>query len=113
MTEFKKGQRVHISEFTGVISSVSDNTLLVRHDGPYRERYLSWIPKDLATVTAPANWPPQVGDIWEVDGSELFAVEYPRYTSRIRMIRDSSGFIMSPEEMKESGNPVLVRRRGE
>lgn len=112
MTEFKIGQRVHV-EFDGVITGdpigIRGHTVSVQRESGFIH---SVRPEDV-TPLEPDNWPPQEGDIWEVDGSELFAVIYPRYGGMVALVRDSSGFMISPEEMKDSGSPVLVRRRGE
>ena len=64
---FVKGQRVHV-EFDGVIDLPCTNSAYVTSGNTTR-----WVSHKDITPLDPENWPPQVGDIWEVEGEEYFA----------------------------------------
>lgn len=119
--KYKPGQRVHV-EYDGVIDNDPAGGRVVVRDS-IGDRHF-YIPDDVVTITPaePANWPPQVGDVWEADGQDWYVRRYYG-TSGTYVIESFDGrnhgnyFTDSPyggsvDEFKER-NPVLTRRRGE
>jgi hypothetical protein len=118
MSTFKKGQRVHV-EFDGVISQVIGETAWVLPGGNSPGLRARGIQVSAITLADPADWPPQVGDIWEADGREYY----------VRGRAVCTGLIIEPFNTDDPGpkwqytdelldeykalNPVLVRRRGQ
>jgi len=106
MTEFKKGQRVHV-EYVGVIQDTHPELLWVHPDDPDVGAFS--VPVKAVTLADPKDWPPQVGDIWEGRGMEWFA----------RKGELSDNMILAPERGDDDWtqqefkalNPILVRRR--
>ncbi len=111
MTRFQKGQRVHV-EFDGEVYTtptpngvyVKSGTGMIRH-----------VHADDCTLLDPQDWPPQPGDIWELDGEEYFArisQSFPGKTICVGSERGRSYVFpgASGDEFK-SLNPKLIRRR--
>lgn len=109
MGEFKAGQRVKV-EYEG--------TVVVVHHEPklayviQRGGRNAWMYPEHSTITLldPADWPPQVGDIWEANGQEWFACR--RHDDGALLIKPDDGGGMWDTKTFKSLNPVLVRRRG-
>lgn len=109
MTEFTKGQRVHV-EFDGTVENYPPGTsVYVRRD----DGVLNLISSDCITLTDPPGWPVQAGDIWRRGDSEWFVT---RGESGLRLASDDRAlrWAMHPEELLEGPSaPVLIRRRDE
>ena len=104
---FVKGQRVHV-EFDGRVSNVRDEYCVTvkTDDAAYMVINVTYI-----TPLDPANWPPQVGDIWEVEGEEYYVRENRRGEIVIdRFTNLASSFVQGRLDFK-SLSPTLVRRR--
>ena len=120
MTELTKGQRVHV-EFDGVITS-RDGIFVydVRsHDGADMAINSAYI-----TPLDPGNWPPQVGDVWEADGTEYYVRENRSRGLLGTIVVDRfarEGRVFSESRLNGTANlntfkslsPTLVRRRGQ
>jgi hypothetical protein len=68
-------------------------------------------------LTEPANWPPQLGDVWQLpDGTEFFARCNTCNYDRLVLVADRSddvrsNFYDSEFETFKALGPVLVRRK--
>src|ERR1019366_10345025 len=112
---FVKGQRVHV-EFDGVIDLPCTNSAYVTSGNTTR-----WVSHKDITPLDPENWPPQVGDIWEAEGTEYYVRE-----NRSRGLLDTivvdrfarEGRVFSESRLNGTANlntfkslsPTLVRR---
>ena len=121
MTDFKAGQRVHVA-FDAVVSSVHaiGNLIEVQREG---NLFTNSIQREDVTLAEPANWPPQVGDVWEADGLDwyvrqyrgklaTFTIEPFDQANRPNEHYDDAEIVgrYNVEEFKGL-NPTLVRRR--
>jgi hypothetical protein len=111
---FVKGQRVHV-EFDGTISrQIHEYGIEVQTaDDAYMAINVAYI-----TPLEPADWPPQLGDIWEVDGEEYYARENRAQVRRGEIVIDRFGnpadsFVQGRFDDFKSLSPTLVRRRGQ
>jgi hypothetical protein len=116
MTEFKKGQRVRV-EFEGIVDWFDGEVLQLSSDIPRESHRLVKVDTFNTKVTpaGPADWPPQVGDIWEAEGEEYYACD-DAFGDGIRV--ESFDYGKHSESYKnldpfKALNPVLVRRRGQ
>lgn len=110
---FKEGQRV---EFTGM-GTIKN---LYAHDGCFQVQdeagYHHYVYPASAKVAVkgadPANWPPQVGDVWKAGGVEYFARSHS--DGRRVVLVAENGTIYLPSEFPSIAkrNPTLIRRRG-
>lgn len=114
MTKFTKGQRVKVEYEAKVWLSDLDGVLELRTDDDMFY-YINWRTEPSVTITplGLADWPPQVGDIWEAGGKEWFARkdEYAPTGRELLMVAEI-GTWLEVDEVKAL-NPVLVRRRGQ
>lgn len=105
MPEFKEGQRVKV-EYEGAVVSFGGRSLQISTCGDRRYFNLDMVK---VTVLDPPDWPPQVGDIWQYNYMEWFALATP---SGVSLVPDDGNDPWDPVEFKTL-NPVLVRRRGQ
>lgn len=114
MTDLKPGQRVSVT-FTGTVRTPGTGHLWIENDGGPS----NLIPNGQITPLDPANWPPQVGDIWELDGYEYAAKQARRgRPGKIFVVSvddREDGFYLTDSRADEFKNssPTLLRRRGE
>lgn len=118
MQEFKKGQRVKV-EYEGVVDWFDGEALQLSRDDSRKVSRLVRVDTFNTKVTLldPADWPPQVGDIWEAEGKEYYgrecrtAMEPGVYVGAIH----AAGRDYMPGQLDgfKALNPVLVRRRGQ
>jgi hypothetical protein len=106
---FTKGQRVHV-EFDGVIAVNAKHSAYVDSGNETR-----WVDHKDMTPLDPENWPPQVGDIWEVDGKECYVRAHTCRASLVISSFDGTGdcWYDSDFDNFKSLSPTLVRRRGQ
>ena len=116
MTEFTKGQRVHV-EFDGTVENYPLGTgVYVRRISLGTGVYVRGDDGVLnlsITLTDPPGWPVQAGDIWRRGDSEWFVT---RGESGLRLVADDRTLWrqIRPEELLEGPSaPVLIRRRDE
>lgn len=109
MSEFKRGQRVHV-EFDGVVTAEGNTGVYVKPDGKYLG--VGWVPDVTVTPLEPPSWPPQVGDIWEADGREWFARINLDHKNKTVMVSEIGRLHFNLDTFKAL-NPALVRRRGQ
>jgi hypothetical protein len=108
------GDKVHV-EFDGTVHYVNYvNVVTVK--GPLGG--LLAVPKTCVTVLEPADWPPQIGDIWAVGEIEYCARE--NYVLKDQMVVEPIDAYEREESFYEATmcnfkalKPRLVRRRSE
>jgi hypothetical protein len=120
MGRFKKGERVRVV-IEGSVKTYNEaggvEALYVTTgngiDTHYVHLGIAGSPMGTVSVESldPANWPPQVGDIWEAEGREWFAQSS---LSRGVVLRgEDTGYAALELDRFKGLNPVLVRRRGQ
>ena len=116
---YKIGDRVRV-EFEGLVTC-TDVTFLgrfghsveVTRSNGYRH---SVKPEDVKEVLGPENWPPQIGDIWEADGTEYFIRRNTVEEDEVVIVPDydSVSAIYTDEiDYFKSLKPTLVRRKSQ
>jgi hypothetical protein len=116
MAEFKKGLRVKV-EIEGIVESTSSyhGCADIRDNRGYA--HFICVTSDAVTVTPtdPPDWPPQVGDIWEAEGTEYYV--RPSISERGEVViigfEGHKDYIQPRFDLFKALNPVLVRRRGQ
>lgn len=114
--DLKPGQKVHV-EFDAVVGRMTTKGAWVESSAGTTHS----IPAEYMTLTDPENWPPQVGDIWELDGVEYVARANRSIRLRGSVVLDAIG--VEPNSVYEHDSdrfddfarsyPTLVRRRGQ
>lgn len=116
MSEYRKGQRVHI-ELEGEIAAMEKaySLLEIRSDDG-GEYCITTNSAFKVTLADPKDWPPQVGDIWLADGKEYY-VRQNQASSRHESVIGPFDITGEVEYYQDSHgqfkalSPVLVRRR--
>jgi hypothetical protein len=114
---FVNGQRVHV-EFDGIVSVTTPHIIAVLTDTG-AEMTINAL---YVTPLDPENWPPQVGDIWEVEGTEYYVREnrsgagfgtivVDRFTRAGRSFGESRLNGLANLDNLKALSPTLVRRR--
>jgi hypothetical protein len=109
------GTRVHV-EFDGVVhkgyGDVHPLHVAVSDGGSLHHLHLM---SDNVTVIPPADWPPQIGDIWEADGHEYYVRQHCFDTERyaVEGFNQETGSYSDDLDDFKALNPVLIRRRGQ
>lgn len=119
MSEYKVGQRVKV-EYEGEITSLKsfNSCMRIRTEKGY-SHYVCVLSDENSgvkiTPSDPAGWPPQMGDIWEADGREYFAVVRDDFGGPAIMAFYNSDIWWSSVNLAAftALNPTLVRRRGQ
>ena len=114
--DLKHGQKVHV-EFDAVVGRLTTKGAWVESSAGTTHS----IPAEYMTLTDPENWPPQVGDIWELDGEEYYARANRSIRVRGTVVLDAfeadrhSIYEHDSAEWDNFKNcfPTLVRRRGQ
>lgn len=133
MAEYKRGQRLRVTLDLVVedqASGLPGNTITGLRavggtgDGPNYHAIDLNAPFAKVEILDPANWPPQVGDIWEAGGREYFA-RLSGQQSIWLIVSDCHAAAMADNQPDyyenvpgsldafKALNPVLARRRGQ
>ena len=109
---FTEGQRVKV-EYEAIVVSVGAESLHIRR----LDKGCMWIGLDKHQVTPldPADWPPQMGDIWEIPKGALEGYEFfirQDGAGKIFATPQDLGGLWDLDALKNY-YPVLVRRRGQ
>ena len=115
-SNYKVGDKITVT-FTGTIYETDSHDMCakVADDGEFSYNHYVYLESPGVEVTRadPANWPPQVGDIWEAEGQEY----YVRVSKRdaLRLFIGSFGGELDYLEYEvhkfKELNPKLIRRR--
>lgn len=115
MPKFRKGQQLR-AEFECEAASDSNGYGVFVRIGHGTAFFL---PHATVTAIAPLGWPPEVGDVWEAEGTEYvcLATNTMAICMRITTTRGGGGRVFFPQKELETEfrplNPVLLRRREE
>ncbi|HEY9476523.1 MAG TPA: hypothetical protein VIS06_22075 [Mycobacteriales bacterium] len=125
MATFQPGEIVDITIKGARVESHDGDGMIVNLGGTARITIPVVLPSDSATVTvegvAPAEWPPQPGDLWRsADGRVWFAADRADYNydsaDQIVMISEGAwryGDDRTPQDLNRNAGPLtLVRREG-
>lgn len=121
MNEYKRGDKITVT-FTGTIRETGskDACAKVTDDSDCEFNHYVYLNSSAVEITRaePDNWPPQVGDIWEVAGNEysvrrnsaspeqlvIQLLDIDESTSRWEYYKDN-------QDKFKALNPRLIRRR--
>lgn len=118
--EFCEGQRVHV-EFDGIVrdpavENADADWLVIQSDTGWHHKVWSDDVRNVVAPLTPANWPPQVGDIWETDGIEYVVrvnrANHSNYLiQRIDLGNGAFAYSLATLDRFKALNPRLIRRR--
>ena len=108
--DVKVGSKVHV-EFDGTVNyDNEDGSFDVEIAGT--DKTIEYIPSRFLETN---DWPPQVGDIWEVNGDEYFVRKARRGYDGVYIAscNTSTDYLNEMIDQFKALNPSLVRRRGQ
>lgn len=112
--DLKYGDRVKFSGEGAVVDTHAHAATIKVMDNSGAVHFI--YPSGTATIEKgnPANWPPQVGDIWDVGGTEYFARAHSYSKDRVVLVSASGGSVFHDNEYEGyvlPKSPALIRRR--
>jgi len=115
-SNYKVGDKITVT-FTGKICEMGSHDMCakVTDDGECSFNHYVYLDSPAVEVTRadPANWPPQVGDIWEAEGQEYYVRSSRRYHDGVFIgsyAAENDYMNYQLDKFKEL-NPKLIRRR--